>query len=412
MFTFLHAADIHLDSPLKNLATREEAPVDTIRGAARRAFDNLIQLAITEKAHFLLLAGDLYDGAWKDYNTGLFFINRMRRLDQAGIRVFLVSGNHDAASRITKTLRLPDNVVHFSAGKPETIQLDELEVAIHGQSYARRAISKNLALTYPNPVPDMFNIGLLHTGLSGRPGHEPYAPCTRDELIHKGYDYWALGHIHQREEVCNDPWIVFPGNLQGRHIRETGAKGATLVQVENGQVVNVSPRDLDVVRWSFCQVDCEQIDSEDALMKEVGNRFQQEAEQADGRPLMLRLELRGSCPFHGELIRDSRYWQSALAGLAIDSSEIWLEKILFHTRRAQPIDPAALQGTPLAGILKADNQEEDFFDDPTLQTLSNRLPPQLLREQPLIPEDENERQALLAEIREMLLAGLLQQVSK
>ncbi len=412
MFTFLHAADIHLDSPLKNLATREDAPVETIRGAARRAFDNLVQLAITEKAQFLLLAGDLYDGSWKDYNTGLFFIERMRRLGQAGIKVFLVSGNHDAASRITKTLRLPDNVVHFSAGKPETFQIDELDVAIHGQSYATRAISKNLALAYPDPIPGLFNIGLLHTGLSGRPGHEPYAPCTRDELIHKGYDYWALGHIHQREEVCSDPWIVFPGNLQGRHIRETGAKGATLVQVENGQVVNVSARDLDVARWSFCQVDCEQVDSEETLMNRVGSQFQQETEQADGRPLMLRLELRGSCPFHGELIRDSRYWQSALAGLAIDTGDIWLEKVLFHTKRLQDIYPATLEGTPLAGILNADNHEHDYFDDPVIDNLCNRLPPQLLREHPLIPDDRDARQKLLEEIRETLLAELLQQADK
>ncbi|MBW2328158.1 MAG: DNA repair exonuclease, partial [Deltaproteobacteria bacterium] len=358
MFTFLHAADIHLDSPLKNLAAREEAPVETIRGAARRAFDNLVQLAISEEVSFLLLAGDLYDGSWKDYNTGLFFIDRMRRLRQAGIRVFLVSGNHDAASRITKALRLPDNVVHFSSRSPQTVLLDDLEVAIHGQSYPRRAVSENLALAYPDPVPHLFNIGLLHTALSGRPGHEPYAPCSQGDLIHKGYDYWALGHIHQREEVCRDPWILFPGNLQGRHIRESGPKGATMVRVENAQVSEVSARELDVVRWSFKRVDCSEVSSEEKLMEVVGDAFRQEVEQADDRPLMLRLELHGSCPFHGELLRDSRYWESGLEGLAMDMGDLWLEKILFHTRRSQAIEPTALQGSPMEGFLNSIGDRE------------------------------------------------------
>ena len=413
MFTFLHAADVHLDSPLKNLAVREGAPVEIIRGAARRAFDNLIQLALDEEVNFLLLAGDLYDGTWKDYNTGLFFIDRMHRLRQAGILVFLVSGNHDAASRITRTLRLPDNVVHFSSRRPETKLLEDLEVAIHGQSYPQRAVSENLARAYPDPVGDLFNIGLLHTALSGRSGHEPYAPCTQNELIHKGYDYWALGHIHQREEVCQDPWIVFPGNLQGRHIRETGAKGASLVRVENGRVSKLSFRELDVVRWNFRRVDCGQVSSEGDLMEVAGQCFQQEIEQAEGRPLMLRMELSGSCPFHGELLRDSRYWENGLEALAVDSGDIWLEKILFHTSRPQAVESVILEGSPLEGLLQAIGEEgHDLFDAPDLQTLRSRLPAELLREQPLIPEDEQAQQVLLEEIRDMVLARILNQAGR
>ena len=413
MFTFLHAADIHLDSPLKNLATHEGAPVEVIRGAARRAFDNLIQLAISEEVDLLLLAGDLYDGNWKDYNTGLFFIERMRRLRQAGIRVFLVSGNHDAASKITKALRLPDNVVHFSSRSPQTIQLDDLDVAIHGQSYKRGAVNENLALQYPAPVPDLFNIGLLHTCLSGRPGHEPYAPCTRDDLINKEYDYWALGHIHQREEVCQDPWIVFPGNLQGRHIRETGAKGATLVRVENGQVKEVTAKELDVVRWGLSQLDCQSISSEGELMDMATEFFEQEIEQARGRPLMLRLELHGSCPFHQELLRDSRYWESSLKGLAIDIGDIWLGKILFHTKSPLEIDRTILEGSPLEHFLQSvDDEVSVFFDVPELQTLRNRLPAELLKDRPLIPDDTQTQQLLLDEVREMLLAEILQRQSQ
>ena len=222
---FIHAADIHLDSALRGLERYEGAPVDEIRNATRRAFDNLIELAITEAVDFVLLAGDLYDGDWKDYNTGLYFVERMGRLREAGIRVYMVAGNHDAASQITKHLRVPDNVRLFATRSPERVVLDDLAVAIHGQGFANRAVTDDLSQAYAQGDPQLFNIGLLHTCLDGKPGHEPYAPCSIDGLRSKGYQYWALGHVHAREVVCRDPWIIFPGNIQGRHIRETGDVG-------------------------------------------------------------------------------------------------------------------------------------------------------------------------------------------
>ncbi len=135
MVKFIHTADIHLDSPLKGLEAREDAPIDEIRGATRRAFDNLVDLAIEEEVDFILIAGDLYDGDWKDYNTGLFFVSRMGRLAKAGIRVLIVSGNHDAASQITKAMPLPDNVTLFSSKKPQSLKIDDLKVVVHGQNY-------------------------------------------------------------------------------------------------------------------------------------------------------------------------------------------------------------------------------------------------------------------------------------
>ncbi len=407
MVTFLHAADIHLDSPLKNLATREGAPVELIRNGCRRAFDNLVQLAVDEQVGFLLLAGDLYDGAWRDFNTGLFFIDRMRRLKEAGIRVFLISGNHDAASRITRTLRLPDNVVHFSSRRAETVELGDLNVAIHGQSYGKRAVTTNLAKDYPPPVEGMVNIGLLHTALAGRDGHEPYAPCTATELAARGYDYWALGHVHRREIVGQDPWIVFPGNLQGRHIRETGPRGAMLVRVDSGMIASVEFQELDVVRWQLLRLDCRQIDSTVRLLDDVRAALEQEVAAADGRPLMLRLELHGPCPMHRELLRDARYLQSELDGLAIDIGDLWLEQVGFHTWPLREIGAEEGEGSSLQALLSSVDDATDLLNSPELRALEKRLPGELFQDGPFVPEDEAERRRLLREVRDMVLASIL-----
>ena len=182
MFKFIHTADIHLDSPLRGLEAHEGAPVEEIRGATRRAFTSMVDLALQEPVDFILIAGDVFDGDWKDYNTGLYFIKQVRRLSETRIQVFIISGNHDAAGKMTRTLPYPDNVHVLSSRKPETQIIEDLKVAVHGQSFSKVAITDNLALDYPDPVPGHFNIGLLHTCGGGREGHAPYAPCTLDGL--------------------------------------------------------------------------------------------------------------------------------------------------------------------------------------------------------------------------------------
>jgi DNA repair exonuclease SbcCD nuclease subunit len=163
MFRFIHAADIHLDSPLLGLEKYEGAPAEEIRGATRKALENLVAVAIREKVDFVLIAGDLYDGEWKDAGTGLFFVRQTVRLREAGIPVFVISGNHDAQNKMTKELRFPENVVFFPHAKPATRRIENLEVAIHGQSYARADVTENLAANYPAAIDGAFNIGLLHT---------------------------------------------------------------------------------------------------------------------------------------------------------------------------------------------------------------------------------------------------------
>ena len=229
---FLHAADLHIDSPLRGLSAYEGAPVEQIRGATRRAVENLVDAAISHGVDLVVIAGDVFDGDWKDYSTGLFWIAQLARLEATRIPVVFVAGNHDAASEISRRLRLPPNVTQLSSAKPETKRFDDLNVAVVGQGYSTKAVSADLAAAYPLADPGLFTIGLLHTSLDGRPNHASYAPTTIDTLRSRGYQYWGLGHVHQREAVLTDPWVVFPGNLQGRHARDRAECGQVALELQ------------------------------------------------------------------------------------------------------------------------------------------------------------------------------------
>jgi exonuclease SbcD len=414
MFKFIHTADIHLDSPLKGLEVHEDAPIEEIRGATRRAFDNLIDLAIEEEVAFVLIAGDLYDGDWKDYNTGLFFVSRMGRLAKAGIKVIIVSGNHDAASQITRAMPLPDNVTMCSSRKPQSVTLEDLGVIVHGQSYSFKAVTENLASGYPQRDANYFNIGLLHTSLTGRENHENYAPCTVDELKSKGYGYWALGHVHKREVVSEDPWIIFPGNIQGRHIKETGAKGATLVTVEDGRITEVGERELDVLRWAICEVDLSECETTDSVYDAVRSAFEQELDKADSKTLALRLILTGKCTEHAQLLDRTAQWTEEFRGIAVSLGDVWLEKVKFQTRRKVGLEEIIGEDTPIAGLIESIRNMELDGESltelvPELATLKAKLPPEIhTGDEPFLETAPEKIAELRTEVQEMLISKLLQ----
>jgi DNA repair exonuclease SbcCD nuclease subunit len=412
----VHAADIHLDSPLRGLTRYEGAPVEQIRGATRRAVENLVELCLMEGADLLLIAGDLYDGNWKDYNTGLFFASQMSRLRAADIRAVIIRGNHDAASQITRSLRLPENVIELSTRRAETKILEGLGVAVHGQGFASKAVTDDLALHYPDAIPGLFNVGLLHTCVSGREGHEPYAPCSVETLLRKEYDYWALGHVHKREVLHKEPWVVFPGNLQGRHAREAGAKGATVITVEGGRVTSVKHRALDAVRWTVCEVDIAAAASGMDVVDIARERLSKSLEDADGRPVAARVVLRGTGRAHADLHENPERFSQEIrvAAMEIGGEGVWVEKIRLDTRT--PIDLEALCERDdaigqLVRSLHAMRDDKDelavLIDD--LADLRHKLPPELRdAEDGLRLDDPAELAALLEDVEQMLIPRLLQ----
>jgi exonuclease SbcD len=384
---FVHAADLHIDSPLRGLERYEGAPVELIRGATRRAVENLVKLCLEEGAELLVLAGDLYDGDWKDYSTGLFFCQQMARLREAGVAVVWIRGNHDAASRLTQHLRPTDNVHELSHARPMTIELPLAggHVAVHGQGFPKVRITDDMSERYPAPVTGAFNLGLLHTALEGREGHDAYAPCRVESLVNKGYDYWALGHVHQREEVRREPWIVFPGNLQGRHARETGKKGATLVTLRGARVAEVEHRALDEVRWAQLTFDASAAASVDDVIDGVRERLVSEVGEAEGRLIAARVNVAGASRAHASLRVSSERFQHEVrvAALDVGRDAVWVEKINLNTRPEG--DPLLLRerNDPVGALLRAldavKNDEAELGNlAEELAELRRKLPRELL----------------------------------
>lgn len=351
---FVHTADIHLDSPMRGLERYEGAPIDEMRGATRRALGNLVDLCLEEQVELLVVAGDLYDGQWPDYNTGLFFIQQISRLTRSGIRVIWIRGNHDAESRITRRLELPEGAFELSARRPETRVFESLGVAVHGQSYAQRDTRSDLSAAYPAPHAGLFNLGVLHTALEGRPGHDAYAPCRVEQLAAHGYDYWALGHVHRRELVHEDPWIVFPGNLQGRHAREPGPKGATLVTVEGGRVSAVEARELDVVRWVDCEVPAGDARSLLDVLDRARPALERVVEGVGERTAAVRVRVTGASDADPELRLAAERFRNEVRGLALAlGAPAWVEKVVLETSPRGAAEDLSSPDSPLAGLLAA-----------------------------------------------------------
>jgi len=410
MFRFLHAADTHIDSPLDGLEAYDGAPVAALRGATRRAFENLVALALDEQVDFVLLAGDIYDGDWKDFSTGLFFGRQMARLNDAGIPVYLIAGNHDAASVLTRRLSLPPNVHSFSTRAAETKEVPGVPAVVHGRGFPNRAVPENLVPEYPPPVAGRFNVGLLHTSLTGAPGHDTYAPCALRDLEQKGYDYWALGHVHQPQVIAERPWVVFAGSTQGRHVRETGPRGCRLVTVDDSlEVAAAQHRALDVVRWEVVGVDLAGADQEPVVLARIGDALRQASRAADGRLLAARILLTGATPLHDRLRRDLPRLRAECVAQAQQAAGegVWVEEVVLATTPVA--DPAALAErdeltrTVLAGLQSAADRPVDTPDD--VAAMLKLLPGELRATVEEELADAN-RAALLDDVRAIILDAL------
>jgi len=309
-FRFVHAADLHLDTPFQGIGQVNPAVQAALRDASLDAFDRLIDLCIDEEAAFLLLAGDLYDGADRGVRAQLRVRAGLERLSALGIQTFIIHGNHDPMNGWSAIRAWPPGVHIFSSTdveQREAIQDGVTLATIYGMSYPKRDVTENLALRYRrDPLAQGIQIGLLHGTVGAVTEHDAYSPCELNDLRAVGLDYWALGHIHTRR-ILNQgqPWVVYPGNLQGRSLKpsEQGPKGAYVVEVD-GQIVT-APRFVALDNIRFLAVDLAITDLIDlaAVRTALNERVESLRVENAGRGLLLRAHLSGRGSVHPDLQR-------------------------------------------------------------------------------------------------------------
>lgn len=343
-FTFVHCADLHLDSPFEGMRALDERIGDVLKESTFRAFDNIVDLAVHVRAQFIIVAGDVYDSRDRSLRAQMRFRDGLVRAAEHGIWCFVAHGNHDPLSGWEAGLRLPDSVVRFGAAV-ETHPFPpggDAVAMVSGVSHPTGAVTANLALQFPAGTGGPFSIGVLHCNVGGIPDYDNYAPCEMDDLVSRRLDYWALGHVHSRRILRpGDPWVVYPGNPQARSVREPGERGCYVVRVAASGQVNCEFVPTDVVRWYAKRVDVSGLASADDLLDSLQALSERVRREAEGRCAVVRAVLVGRGPLH-HLLRRPGLVDELVQHLREEEGDrenpVWIESVQDETRAAVDLE--------------------------------------------------------------------------
>jgi DNA repair exonuclease SbcCD nuclease subunit len=345
---FVHTADIHLDTPFKGLSYINNELAAKLKKSILQAFKNTIDLCIQKKVDFLLIAGDIFESRQRSLSAQLQFLAEINRLNEYNIPVYMVCGNHDPLNSWLHEFKLPPNLHRFSADKPESVTYTKSGIPVAeicGISYKEQITTKNLAAMFPRAQQNIpFSIALLH-GTTGIPGpHENYAPFQRSDIDSKGYDYWALGHIHKSQVISSEPYIVYPGNPQGRDFGETGIKGCYLVEMTQGKKTGLQHIPVHTIRFEKHSIDISQITTLDKIPQAIEQTILNDHHNTGDVSSIVRIQLHGRTPLHKTIHKP---------GIAEEISEqineryinnhpfLWIDKIDIKT--TPPVDIEQLE---------------------------------------------------------------------
>jgi DNA repair exonuclease SbcCD nuclease subunit len=370
---FVHASDLHLGSPFKGLHILEPGIGDYLLKAGFDTFDNILRICIQNKVDFLLVAGDVFDAEDRGLKAQLRFRDGLAELTRKGIRSFVAHGNHDPLSSWAAQLDWPEGVKIFG-DRIETIPITrngEILCHIQGMSYPRAEVRDNLSQKFKRPADSPFAIALLHANVGRNTSHEPYAPCSIDDLVSSGFDYWALGHVHKTNVLQKrKPAIVYPGNPQGLHINESGIHGVYLTCVKDGVLSDLSYIPTDSVRWynltGESGLDVSSIETEERLLRAIDEQCEKIRSEAENRSVILRLELRGRSPLHSLLSREKFFieLESTVREKWIDKEPfLFLERIVNNTRSPLDLEVRRKAGDFITEVLESIEQARN---DPAL----------------------------------------------
>lgn len=374
--------------------------------ASRKLLQKLVDTAIEEQVDALLIAGDLFDREQQDVHTAMVLQRELRRLQENNIPVFIIWGNHDAETKFFSAgvLDLPDNV-HAFGGRGGKQYFADNRAVVHGVSFAKRKAPESLLGKYGKPDPRCFNIGMLHTSLGGAEGHDNYAPCSVNELIEKGFDYWALGHIHKRQIHHEAPAIVMPGNPLGRHINEAGERSVSLVTLVSGKKPDIRSINLAPVRFERLRLSIDNIDDKNTAYDAMVGALNQCRESMDAEVLIIRLELEGTSILASSYQRDRDVLLTMLQAQFENNNKLWIDSVNARSLQLpmQTDNSGVIENSLLAqlqsligdDLLDNFNVQESVAEE--LRQLGRALPPDLHELFGKTPELEREY------IRETLL---------
>ena len=401
-FRFVHTADLHLDSPLRSLAMRDEALAARVDTAAREAFEGIVTRCLEERVDALMIAGDLYDGEQNSVKTGLFLARQLARLSEAGIRTFIVRGNHDARSRITPGLELPP-LVHVFDGRGRPHAIEGTDVIVHGVSFADERMSDSLLPKYAAPTPGAVEIGLMHTSLGGDAAHDDYAPCALAELCGHGFAYWGLGHVHSRNvhHEAGNAAVVMAGMPQGRDVGEGGEKSATLVTIEDDGSVVLDRFPTAVAAFARADVPLvpemgwdEALDAAESALLDMAGRVV-------APHLVARLEFEGASRDAWRLRRDADDLLEQLRERIGTGGDVYVEKVAVRLDATERKARSAASGPldELRAMMEDAVRGGDFaaFMDERARQLSSALKTRELRDL-VLGASEEARTVLLADL--------------
>ncbi|MBU8905442.1 metallophosphoesterase family protein [Desertibacillus haloalkaliphilus] len=404
---FIHAADLHLDSPFQGLSHLPERIFRRVQDSTFTSFTRIVDEAIRREVDFVLLAGDLYDGEDRSLKAQSRLKVEMKRLEQANIAVYVIHGNHDHLSGRWARLDWPSNVYFFR---------DEVEVFeygrggdvlahIYGYSYPRREVIENISKKYTKKTGARYHIGLLHGQAQGSKGHDPYAPFSVQELLDKEFDYWALGHIHQYQQL--DPTILYPGNIQGRNRKEIGEKGCVVVHLSESKMATEFVATADII-WKNTKVSITGVDS----VQEIIDRCEEavESNRERGHGVMLTFTFVGHGPLHSVLADEEQVheWLNELNDREErHHSFVWIVSYQRQTTIAWDRDRFRQEDhiiSDFIGVVDQRKQDQDFFTKATAQLYKHRRAKRYLE---ALSSEEQER--LIEEAEALIISELLKE---
>ncbi|RDU35307.1 DNA repair exonuclease [Neobacillus piezotolerans] len=396
--SFIHAADLHLDSPMAGLRELPQPILKRLRESTFAALRKIVDAAISNDVDFVILAGDLYDGDDRSLKAQSRFRTEMERLLEKNIAVYAIHGNHDHLQGTWVKIAMPDNVHIFGTetGAVRHRAKSGAEVWIYGFSYPSRHVTEKRIHTYEKRIGGDFHIGILHGNDGSSSEHGNYCPFTVGELADKQFDYWALGHIHKRAVLSENPPIIYPGNIQGRNRKETGEKGCYLVQLgENGAQLDFIEA-FDVI-WKEAEISAKGARDFDSILRRCLDW--KERLRNNGTGVLLSITLKDVN------LEDGSEWDSLHGSLAEliqdgeegESSFVWTHRVAIEEEASWKREELAAESDFYNELFQLAGKFDDIND--VLEPLYGRLPGRKYLSR--IEKDEGNR--ILAEAEHMLV---------